>query len=286
MTVNTPVEGGTFAFGDDIPYTVTVTDPEDGAIDCSKVIVTFVLGHDSTVTPRSGTTGCTGVLHTLAGDVSHGGNVFGIVSATYTDKGGVGGTPPLTTIAQHNIRQKHHEVEFAVNQSGTNTGNDTDHVRCPVHRGSLAAGDWIQLNGPMNLANITSISYRVADAAAAAPRAPRWRRSRSVRTSTTGPILQTNNLVSTGASTPGRTRRSRSARRARTGCSWCSAPSPTVRPEATCSTSTTRSSRAPASPGSSRPTLHSSASKGVARAAPFGVGQGVKTARRQLSSCP
>ena len=27
VVVNTPVEGGTFAFGDDIPFTVTVTDP-------------------------------------------------------------------------------------------------------------------------------------------------------------------------------------------------------------------------------------------------------------------
>ena len=47
VTMNVPVEGGTFAFGEDIPFTVTVTDPEDGAIDCADVQVTFVLGHDT-----------------------------------------------------------------------------------------------------------------------------------------------------------------------------------------------------------------------------------------------
>ena len=47
VTVNTPIEGGTFAFGDNIPFTVTVGDPEDGAINCAEVAVTFVLAHDS-----------------------------------------------------------------------------------------------------------------------------------------------------------------------------------------------------------------------------------------------
>ena len=87
VVVNTPVAGGTFAFGDDIPFTVTVTDPEDGAINCSEVQVTFVLGHDTHGHAEAGTTGCSGVLHTDAGDVSHGGNVFGVISATYTDHG-------------------------------------------------------------------------------------------------------------------------------------------------------------------------------------------------------
>ncbi len=37
VVVNTPVAGGTFAFGDNIPFTVTVTDPEDGPINCADV---------------------------------------------------------------------------------------------------------------------------------------------------------------------------------------------------------------------------------------------------------
>ena len=52
-----------FAFGDNIPFTVTVTDPEDGAINCTDVQVTFVLGHDTHGHAEAGTTGCSGVLH-------------------------------------------------------------------------------------------------------------------------------------------------------------------------------------------------------------------------------
>ena len=57
---------------------------------------------------------------------SHGGNVFGVISAVYTDKGAAGGVPPLTTTGQIQIRQKHQEVEFVVNQSGTTTATNTD----------------------------------------------------------------------------------------------------------------------------------------------------------------
>ena len=69
-----------------------------------------------------------------------------------------------------------------------------------MHRGSLAAGDWIQLNGPFNLVNIDSITFRVADAAAGrtAGLAAR-RRSRSSRTRIDRPDrARPQNLTSTG----------------------------------------------------------------------------------------
>ncbi len=199
VVVNTPVEGGTFSFGDNIPYTVTVTDPEDGTINCNDVTVTFVLGHETHGHAEQSKQGCSGVLNTDAGDVSHGGNVFGVISASYTDKGGVGGSPALSTTGQHNIRQKHQEVEFVVSQSGTNTatGNDGG-TNASVHRGSLAAGDWIQLNGPFNLVNIGTISYRVADAAAGRTAGSPLGAIEVHQDSLTGPIVQTDNLVSTG----------------------------------------------------------------------------------------
>src|SRR5215211_2258763 len=178
VVVNTPVAGGTFAFGNDIPFTVTVTDPEDGAIVCSEIQVTFVLGHDTHGHAEAGTTGCSGVLHTDAADVAHGGNVFGVVSATYTDHGvGHDNVQTLSTTSQKQIRQKHQEVEFVVNQSGTNTASNNDGGPTPpgtpgVHRGSLAAGDWIQLNGPFNLQNITGVTFRVTDTSTRTPGSP------------------------------------------------------------------------------------------------------------------
>ena len=160
VTVTTPVEGGTFAFGDSIPFAVTVSDPEDGPIDCSEVVVTFVLGHDTHGHAEDEANGCTGVLETSVDDVSHGGNVFGVISATYTDHGD-GAVPALATTDQVEIRQRRQEVEFVVEQNGTNTSATSD-VGGGLQRGSLGNGDWLQLNGPFNLTNIDSLTLRTS----------------------------------------------------------------------------------------------------------------------------
>jgi hypothetical protein len=184
-----------FAFGDTIPYTVTVTDPEDNGFDCNRVVVTFVLGHDTHGhAEEQSPTGCNGVLHTDATDVAHGGNVFGVINATYTDRSGA---LALTTTGQTTIRQKHQEVEVAVNQSGTNTAATTD-IGGGTHRSALSNGDWIQVNGPLNLVNINSITFRVADAAAGRTAGSPLAAVEIRQDSITGPILTTANLTSTG----------------------------------------------------------------------------------------
>ena len=206
VVVTTPVDGGTFDLGNDIPFTVTVTDPEDGPIDCTQVNVTFVLGHDTHGHAEDSTTGCAGVLHTVAGDVTHGGHLFGVISATYTDHGGTG-APTLSTTGQSAIRLKQQEVEFAVNQSGTNTATNNDGGLSSgppgnpgVHRSSLANGDWIQLNGPFNLLNITDITFRVSDTSTRTAGSP-MAAIELHQDTLTGPIVDTYNLVSTGNAT-------------------------------------------------------------------------------------
>src|SRR3954452_6567291 len=146
VVVTAPLDGGLFSFGDTLQYKVTVTDPEDPSINCNDITVTFVLGHDTHGHAEQSSTGCTGFLNTIASDVSHGGNVFGVISATYTDKGGQGANsaaPPLSTTTQVQTRQKHQEVEFAVNQAGTTTATNTDTTgfNGAVHRASIAQGD-------------------------------------------------------------------------------------------------------------------------------------------------
>jgi PKD repeat protein/type 1 glutamine amidotransferase len=195
VILTVPVVGGTFAFGDDIPFTVTVTDPEDGAIDCSRVEVTFVLGHDTHGHAQDSTTGCTGVLGTEADDVSHGGNIFGVVSATYTDLGD-GSVPALSTTDQHQIRQKRQEVEFVVTQSGTNTATSAD-VGGGLQRGSLGNGDWLQLNGPFNLLNIDSITFRTSGGSNAIPTGAVEIR----RDAVDGPIVSTVTILGTANGT-------------------------------------------------------------------------------------
>jgi PKD repeat protein/type 1 glutamine amidotransferase len=161
VRIDTPVEGGIFTFGESIPYTVTVSDPEDGTIDCNRVEVTFVLGHDDHGHAGGSTTGCSGTLLTNADDVFHGGNVFGIVSASYTDLGGEGGVPALTVTDQNPIRQRRQQVEIAAQQQGTNVAATTDPDGGGQDRTGIGNGDWIRLNGPFDLANVTSLTFRV-----------------------------------------------------------------------------------------------------------------------------
>ena len=197
ITISAPPEGGTFAFGDGIPFAVSVTDPEDGTVNCADVQVTFVLGHDTHGHAEQSTTGCSGSLPTDPGDVFHGGNVFGVINVRYTDKGGPGGVPSLTTIAETNIRQRKQQVEHALNQSGTNLAANTDEGG-GEHRGSLTAGDWIELNGPFNLQNINSVTFRVADAANGRTAGSPLAAVEVRQGSQTGPVVATANLVSTG----------------------------------------------------------------------------------------
>jgi hypothetical protein len=112
----------------------------------------------------------------------------------------VGGTPALTTTDRNDIRQKLQQVEFALNQSGTNTATTSD-VGGGLHRGSLGNGDWIELNGPINLLNINSVTLRIADAAnGRTPGSPLA--SVELRSGASdGPVLQTFNLTSTGGNT-------------------------------------------------------------------------------------
>ena len=46
VTIDIPEDGQFADFGDTVAYKITVTDPEDGTIDCSKVTLNIQLGHD------------------------------------------------------------------------------------------------------------------------------------------------------------------------------------------------------------------------------------------------
>ena len=95
----TPIDGRFSEFGERIPFKVQVTDPEDGAIDCTQVRVTYALGHNEHAHPMAEAipdANCEGVL--LPGrDAAHGPGayVYHVIQATYIDKGGAGGTQPL-----------------------------------------------------------------------------------------------------------------------------------------------------------------------------------------------
>ena len=103
--------GGFFEFGDRIPYTVTVTDPEDTTIDCNRVVVQTLLGHDSHAHPLDNYVGCSGTLITESGGGDGhgpGANLYQLVSAQYTDAGATGGVPALIGSTQIALQPKQH----------------------------------------------------------------------------------------------------------------------------------------------------------------------------------
>ncbi|WP_028661477.1 ThuA domain-containing protein [Saccharomonospora saliphila] len=159
VEVTTPVEGGFFEFGDRVPFTVDVTDPEDGEIDCSRVVVQPSLGHDSHGHPVDPINACEGVFETIADDGHAGANVYYSVDASYTDAGGEG-APELTGRDTVMLQPKHKQAEYftsssgirVVSQEGAESGNRI---------GDINDGDWISFT-PVNFSGIDEVSLRVS----------------------------------------------------------------------------------------------------------------------------
>ncbi|WP_317441465.1 PQQ-dependent sugar dehydrogenase [Streptomyces collinus] len=163
VTLQLPEDGRLFSFGDAIPFQVKVTDPEDGkAVDCSKVTVNFILGHDTHGHPLTSAQGCSGTIQTSAdGGHDQDANIFGVLDAQYTDGGG-GGQEALTTHARSVLQPRHRQAEHFGTSSGV-----TATARTSAHGGKVVAdidnGDWIAFT-PYVLSDAKKITARVASA--------------------------------------------------------------------------------------------------------------------------
>ncbi|WP_424923289.1 ThuA domain-containing protein [Amycolatopsis arida] len=154
-----PVDGGFFDFGDTVPFDVRVTDPEDGEIDCSRVVVQPALGHDQHAHPLDPINACTGRFQTIVDDGHAGANIFYSVDASYTDRGG-DGAPALVGRDMAVLQPKHKQAEYftrsmgirVVSQSGAENGQRI---------GDITDGDWIAFD-PVNFTGIDQVSLRAS----------------------------------------------------------------------------------------------------------------------------
>jgi cytochrome c len=173
VTIEAPVDGGLFDWGDTIRYRVTVTDPEDGEIDCQDVVTQPALGHDEHAHGYEQYHGCEGVFP-LPGDEGHvGANIFGVVTVTYTDQGGPGGAEPLTGREVVVLHTKHKEAEYFTDTGRVPDGAGTDEPGVQLEAstdtgggqniGWATDGDWFGFE-PMNLTGIDAVDLRVASA--------------------------------------------------------------------------------------------------------------------------
>ncbi|MGK5740185.1 ThuA domain-containing protein [Micromonospora sp. URMC 103] len=161
VTLSVP-DGAFFDFGDRIPYTVTVSDPEEGAIDCSKVVVQTQLGHDSHTHPLDNYIGCSGVAITESGGGDGHGpgqNLYTVLTAQYTD-GGAAGAPELVGSTRAELQTRSKEAEHFDGQSGIQV-LDRPTASAGKRIGDIDDGEWISF-GPVNLRNIDSVTFGVA----------------------------------------------------------------------------------------------------------------------------
>ncbi|THA79440.1 DUF1080 domain-containing protein [Streptomyces sp. A0642] len=159
-----PGDGQLFTFGDDIPFKVTVTDPEDGTIDCSKVEVRFVLGHDSHGHPITTANGCTGTIKTeMDGGHDPNANIFGVIDASYTDGGG-GGQAALSGHDQSQLQPRHRQAEHFNASSGINIF-DKANAEGGKTVGDIHNDDWISFK-PYILGDSTKLTARISSGGA------------------------------------------------------------------------------------------------------------------------
>ncbi len=157
VAIEVPTSGRLFTWGDTVPFTIRVTDPEDTDIDCAKVKMTYVLGHDSHGHQITSKNGCSGEL-TIPADGEHddAANIFAVFDAEYTDKGG------LTTHTQHILQPRHRQAEHYTAMSGiAQISKTAAHGGKTV--GDVHNGDWIAFE-PYRLDDTRTIKARVSSA--------------------------------------------------------------------------------------------------------------------------
>lgn len=160
MTIEFPVSGKLIEFGDKIPYKVTVTDPEDGPVDCTKVTVNPALGHDDHEHPTTDIPGCEGTVDT--GDLGghpEGADLTYVLNAKYTDKGG-DGVSALTGYGRAVLQPKHKQAEYYDAQSGTRIVAQ-EGAENGKRIGDVSDGDWAAFD-PMSVEGIGTVSYRLS----------------------------------------------------------------------------------------------------------------------------
>ncbi|MEU7654166.1 ThuA domain-containing protein [Micromonospora taraxaci] len=190
LTITTPGNGGMLTFGDKVSYQITVTDPDGGTVDCSKVFLNPALGHDDHAHETTEYPGCSGTISTdLLGGHPDGANLFYVLNARYTDNGGPSGGAPLTGTAQAILQPKHKQSEYFSSQSGIRV-IDQAAAESTKRVGDISSNDWIAFN-PMNLSGISTVSYRLSS--------PSGGGSIELRAdSPTGTLLATTTVPSTG----------------------------------------------------------------------------------------
>jgi PKD repeat protein/glucose/arabinose dehydrogenase len=168
VSFGAPFHGGFAELGDTVPYSVDVTDAEDGSteagtIDCEQVTVNTQLGHDTHAHPLDNYTGCSGSVFLDPADHGVGQNVYPVLGAGYEDLG-ADGVPALAGQEIIHLQVRDKEAEFHAESSGVTVADDPD-ARGGRLVGDVDHGDWISF-GPVDLRGIDGLTVGAVRGAA------------------------------------------------------------------------------------------------------------------------
>jgi glucose/arabinose dehydrogenase/PKD repeat protein len=168
VTLAAPLNGGFFSWAEQISFSASVTDVEDGStptgIACTSVQIMPGLGHDNHSHTDPSSFGCQGTLVIPPLPADHAdGDVFYVVEGMYSDRGGAGGAAPLTGVGTALLQPKHKQAEHFSGQSGVQVQTTGDPQGGAENVWDIHNNDWISFS-PMNLQNITQVTYRAASA--------------------------------------------------------------------------------------------------------------------------
>ncbi len=159
-----PETGRIFDHGETVPYRVTVTDPEDGPIDCAKVVVQTALGHNEHAHGDQSSTGCEGSFTIPAPWEPDSQFIFYVVTATYTDGGGAG-VAALTGKAEALLQPRVRQAEHFTTSSGVAVQEASDPAGGGGRAiGRLEHGDFVSY-APIDLRGVSRLDLRVAPGA-------------------------------------------------------------------------------------------------------------------------
>jgi PKD repeat protein len=166
VTVTSPPAGAFIGQGQSVPYTISVTDAEDGStpgtIPCTDVTTTPALGHDIHEHDGTPVTGCSGSVTAATGLINTE-NTWQVLNVSYKDKGA--GALSLLGTAKVKLHFNHLEAEHYDRQGeafDVQNENTTD-VGLGQSVAFINHGSYLCWN-EMNFQGIDSITYRVASA--------------------------------------------------------------------------------------------------------------------------
>ncbi|WP_331769001.1 ThuA domain-containing protein (plasmid) [Embleya sp. NBC_00888] len=160
VSITVPTNGGFFEWGDSLPWQVSVSDAQDGTVDCADIVVQPALGHDEHAHPADPVRACSGVAATFLDEGHAAANAFWAIDARYTDRGGPGGIGKLTGSDTSVYRPKRFQAHYYNQASGVAVENHAN-AEHGQYVGNIQDGEWVKYDN-VSFQGIDSIKYRVA----------------------------------------------------------------------------------------------------------------------------